>query len=57
MQKPAINIPPLTDTGVHWVAPRLVCEIKYNELTQENILRQPSFIRLRDDKQPKEVIL
>lgn len=37
-----------------WVEPELVCEVRYLEATEEGLLRQPSFLRLRDDKQPTE---
>ena len=36
--------------GHHWVAPRLVCEVRYLEWTEEGLLRQPAFLRFRDDK-------
>ena len=41
--------------GVHWVEPELVAEIAYTELTEDDILRHPSFIGLRGDKPAKEV--
>jgi bifunctional non-homologous end joining protein LigD len=37
-----------------WVAPRLVCEVKYRQITEEGLLRQPTFVRMRDDKRPEE---
>ncbi len=37
-----------------WVEPRLVVEVRYHELTFEPLLRQPVFLRLRDDKTPQE---
>lgn len=37
-----------------WVAPKYVAEVKYYEKTNNNILRHPVFIRLRDDKSPKD---
>lgn len=37
-----------------WTKPELVCEIKYLEFTRANLLRNPSFIRLRFDKNPEE---
>ncbi len=37
-----------------WVEPDLICEVRYLEATEEGLLRQPAFLRLRDDKQPTE---
>jgi bifunctional non-homologous end joining protein LigD len=43
--------------GEHaWVEPRLVVEVRYRERTNEGLLRQPVFLRFRDDKQPEECI-
>jgi bifunctional non-homologous end joining protein LigD len=46
----------------HWVKPELVAEIKFTEWTHETAdggmkLRAPVFLRLRDDKDPKECSL
>ncbi len=40
--------------GWHWCEPVLVCEVKYKEVTSEGQLRQPVFLRMRDDKRPQE---
>lgn len=40
---------------VTWIQPKLVCEIKYTEITRDGILRHPVFLHLRDDKKPVEV--
>ncbi len=40
----------------HWVDPVLVCEIRFRELTEINMLRHPSFVRWRDDKKPEECV-
>lgn len=45
------------ETECNWLKPELVAEIQYVELTKDNILRQPSFIGLRQDKNPKDIIL
>jgi len=41
---------------VFWVTPELIAEIKFQEWTDENVLRQASFKGLREDKNPKEVV-
>ena len=38
-----------------WVKPKLVCEVKFSEWTRDGKLRQPVFLGLRTDKQPREV--
>ncbi|HEY0653812.1 MAG TPA: non-homologous end-joining DNA ligase [Chryseosolibacter sp.] len=40
--------------NVTWVAPKLVCNIKYSEITQGGILRHPVFLGLRIDKNARE---
>lgn len=36
--------------GVTWVKPEMVVEVKFAEWTQDNRLRAPVFLRVRDDK-------
>src|SRR6478672_11073539 len=38
-----------------WVNPKLVCQIKFTEWTRDLKLRQPVFVGLREDKDPREV--
>lgn len=40
---------------VTWVRPELVAQIAYAEWTADGKLRQPSFLGLRTDKEPREV--
>jgi bifunctional non-homologous end joining protein LigD len=42
--------------NVHWVKPELVCEIGFTEWTGDGRLRHPSFMGLRRDKRPEEVV-
>jgi bifunctional non-homologous end joining protein LigD len=62
LEKIRRDTPPCRDAprlarGDHWVEPRLVCEVRYTEVTNEGLLRQPVFVRMRDDKEPSECTL
>lgn len=46
---------PKTNMPCTWVKPVLVCEVKFSEWTKDNILRQPIFMGLREDKKAKDV--
>ncbi|MBV7533777.1 DNA ligase D [Chitinophaga sp. sic0106] len=48
--KSPFNPVPKTNMPVTWLKPELVCMVKYAEVTQEGILRQPIFLGLREDK-------
>jgi bifunctional non-homologous end joining protein LigD len=39
-----------------WLEPKLVCEVRVAERTRDGHLRQPVFLELRQDKDPREVI-
>jgi bifunctional non-homologous end joining protein LigD len=47
---------PKTNMPVTWVKPKLVCEIRFTEWTNEGSLRHPVFLGLREDKRATEVI-
>src|SRR3989449_10638230 len=38
-----------------WVEPKLVCDVRYKEITKDGLLRQLVFVRFRDDKKPEDV--
>jgi len=46
---------PKTNMPATWVKPKLICEIKFQEWTEENIMRVPVFMGLRNDKTPLDV--
>jgi bifunctional non-homologous end joining protein LigD len=41
-----------TGRGHHWVEPRLVCEVRFTDWTEDGGIRHPAFIGLREDKNP-----
>lgn len=43
--------------NVVWLKPKFVAEIQFAELTNETLLRQASFIALREDKKASDVVL
>jgi len=51
---PATDVPRSRDA--HWVKPHLVAQVAFTEWTADNRLRHPSFLGLRDDKSPEEVV-
>src|SRR5690606_5766686 len=46
---------PKTNAPATWVKPEIVCEIKFSEETKDGVFRHPVFLRLRQDKDPKEI--
>jgi len=47
---------PETNTPVTWVKPELVCEVALSGWTGDGAMRQPIFLRLREDKTAREVM-
>src|SRR5437867_1836434 len=52
---PAFSGPVPQDAGHTWVEPTLIAEVRYKEWTDEGLLRQPVFVRFRDDKPITEI--
>jgi bifunctional non-homologous end joining protein LigD len=44
------------DRAIHWVEPRLICEVQYLTWTGDGRVRHATFLGLRDDKAPDEVV-
>lgn len=55
--KPTVENPPKIPEQTQWVQTRLVCEVAYAEWTEDEQLRQTTFLGWRDDKSPKEMVL
>lgn len=52
-----VEAPRAAVRGAHWVIPKLVAEIAYNEFTDEGVLRHPTYLGLREDKKPEAIVL
>ena len=50
-------VDPPREKKVTWLAPKLVAQIAFAEWTEDGKLRQPVFLGLRDDKNPRDCIL
>ena len=46
----------IDDRAHRWVDPVLVCEVEYREYSADGNLRFPVFLRMRDDKPPRECV-
>lgn len=49
-------VPAADARGAHWVRPELVAEVAFAEFTSGGIIRHGSFLGLRADKAPEEVV-
>lgn len=52
---PPFADPPRGD-DVHWVTPELVAQVGFSEWTHDHRLRHPTFLGLRTDKDPQDVV-
>ena len=55
VNKPSRFRPNPPKSSVTWIKPQLVCEVSYAELTEDDVMRHPSFEGLREDKNAKDV--
>jgi len=49
VKTPRVNAP------VRWVKPKLTCEVRFQEWTDDGRMRHPVFLGLRDDKSPRSI--
>src|SRR2546426_12841354 len=48
--RPPFEGPVPAEEDSHWVKPELVAEVRYKEVTGDGLLRQPVFLRFREDR-------
>ena len=53
---PFSPVPAELRQGANWAEPDLVAQVEYTEWTGEGRLRQPVFLGLRDDRDPRHVV-
>jgi bifunctional non-homologous end joining protein LigD len=49
------GIPAAEWQSIHWIKPKLLCEVAFTEWTEDGHIRHPSFQGLREDKEASEV--
>jgi len=52
---PPVDPAAVSEKNLHWVKPKLVCEVGFTEWTRNGKLRHPRYKGLRDDKDPSDV--
>jgi len=55
VNKPSRFRPNPPKSKVTWIKPVLVCEVSFAEITEDGVMRHPSFEGLREDKKAKDV--
>ncbi|TGX54798.1 DNA ligase D [Sphingomonas gei] len=56
VDKAPVKVPRPEARGAHWIEPKLVAEVAFAEFTAENVVRHASFVALREDKKPSEIV-
>jgi bifunctional non-homologous end joining protein LigD len=55
VNKPSRFRPNPPHASATWLKPKLVCEVSYSEMTNDGVMRHPSFEGMREDKDAKDV--
>ena len=42
---------------VTWIKPKYVCEVEFTEWTNDGKMRHPIFMRMREDKSLKDIVM
>jgi bifunctional non-homologous end joining protein LigD len=56
-EQSAFKKAPHTNEPVHWVKPKLVCQVKFTEWTSDHQMRHPIYLGIREDKKPSDCLL
>jgi len=56
INKPSRFRPDPPDAKATWLKPELVCEVSFREMTEDGVMRHPSFEGMREDKPAEEVV-
>ncbi|HVU98174.1 MAG TPA: DNA ligase D [Puia sp.] len=56
VNKPSRFRPDPPDAKATWLKPKLVCELAFREMTEDGVMRHPSFEGMREDKPAKDVV-
>jgi bifunctional non-homologous end joining protein LigD len=56
MKECPFTVKPVANAPVSWVKPVLVCEVEFSGWTEDNSMRHPVFLRMREDKAAHEVV-
>lgn len=57
VNKPSRFRPNPPHASVTWLIPKLICEVNFTEMTSDGVMRHPSFEGMREDKDPKKIVL
>ena len=55
VNKPSRFRPNPPHAAATWLKPKLVCEVSYAEITEDGVMRHPSFEGMREDKDARDV--
>ena len=56
VNKPSRFRPDPPKATATWLKPELVCEVSFREMTEDGVMRHPSYEVMREDKDPKTIV-